>query len=194
MRALDILKRNSHMTRRPMLALERNIVKFRSMEMMVFIYEAEQLRKFILSCIDNGHMFAGTENPLKKPGKQFYEILWGIIEDNDILPRHEIEQLVSLLQYRNDIAHRVDELLIDINSDNIHFQEIKYDYTALTEMYKLKDKVETNMAKKYPMTANLNAHTLEPIIDTLKQELARLSKRINRQLVSRIANFLKRKT
>ena len=61
-------------------------------------------------------------------------------------------------------------------------------------MYKLKDKVETNMAKKYPMTANLNAHTLEPIIDTLKQELARLSKRINRQLVSRIANFLKRKT
>ena len=182
------------MPRPPMLALERNIVKFRSMEMMIFIYEAEQLRKFMLSCIANAHIFAGTENPLNKPGKKFYKIFWRIIEDNDILPRHEIEQLASLLQYRNDIAHRVDELLIDINVGSIHFQEIKYDYTALAEMYKLKDKVEANMARKYPMTVNLNAHALEPIIDTLKQELAKLSKRINRQLASRIASFLKRKT
>ncbi|USW96241.1 hypothetical protein NHF39_06195 [Pseudomonas proteolytica] len=181
------------MARPALPALERNIVKYRSMEMVIFIFEAEQLRKFMLSCIANSHMFAETENPLNKPGKRFYEIFWGIIEDNDILPSYEIEKLASLLQYRNDIAHRVDELLIDLNTDSFHLHKIKYDYTALSEIYKLKDKVQTNMAKKFPMTANLNAHFLTPIIDTLKQEVSKLSNRINRQLAKRIAQIYERK-
>lgn len=181
------------MARPPLLALERNIVKYRSMEMVIFIFEAEQLRKFMLSCIANAQMFAKTENPLNKPGRKFYEIFWGIIKDNDILSSHEIEKLASLLQYRNDIAHRVDELLIDLNTDSFHLHEVKYDYTALSEIYKLKEKVQTNMAKTFPMTANLDAYNLTPIIDTLKQEVSKLSSRINRQLAKRIAKIHERK-
>jgi len=116
-------------------ALEKNILVYRSLEMTLFLFYSEDLRRRI---IDVGRHLPKARAESLKGGKLLKAILDAVVAEGAISTA-ESEELQGLLEHRNTIAHEIHLLTADIDVPGRGYQfrglsRVKYDYAALRKI------------------------------------------------------------
>ncbi len=175
-------------------ALEQNILKYRALEMVLILFYAENLREFVLSTIraTDRSRDGGTDR-LPDGSKDVYKKMWRILISEGIITKTESDEIEALVNFRNDIGHRVHQLTLDVSRepmarDFAKFLETKgkkYDYGARKGLKDYRAKLSQRMQSKYVMELSFDPLFFEPAEKAYEQELTRLDRKIRRQIEAR---------
>jgi hypothetical protein len=174
-------------------ALEKNILKYRAIQMILLLHQVEFLRIFIIESIRQSdeitktatdRLSVGIKNPMEKA--------MAILVQEDILTKSESEDFQSIVEHRNQIAHKIHEAVEDISSQHQYLNRRKqvYDYYALDRFEKYREKITAGMMKKFILKLNFRDLSFERAEAAYKEELSRLQKRIDRQYEAKRALLL----
>lgn len=126
-------------------ALERNLLKLRSAQMVLVLFYAEQLKAKVLSLIQGTDRFLartgrtervpkGTKNPVGK--------CLDALEVDGALSADEKAEIRRLIDYRNRVGHDIHELVADITTERSVRRSLafmpdsfaRYDYEAVERL------------------------------------------------------------
>jgi hypothetical protein len=181
-------------------ALEQNVLRYRAMDMILALFRAERLRTTIISCVtdrsglmkkldvagQSNRLGPGTKNPLQKA--------LGILVKDGVFTEAERREIESLVDYRNDIAHRLENLVGDIGAtslsrDFLKFRQSKtgraYDYRAVEKLEKFQKLLYDRGRSKYVWEISFTPILFDGAEFALKTGLKRLRKKIDRQVATR---------
>ncbi|GAB3442555.1 hypothetical protein NX773_11890 [Massilia solisilvae] len=129
--------------------LERDILKYRSYETMVFLFYAEDLRRFIIQSLEATNIIHGISNE----GLKIKHHLKRLVNDG-VLTKDEKHELHRLLCYRNDTAHEIHNIVSDLGEaksflipDKDGNIKSKYDAGALFRLKVLTTKISPRVSK-----------------------------------------------
>lgn len=175
-------------------ALEKNILKYRAIEMTLILFYAEDFKRLIIDSLDITESISGKER-FKKTDKNPLKKALNIFVQDNILTETEINEITKLIDYRNDIAHRLEQLTKDVIHPkkqqyyNLCIQP-KYNYDISQKFQFYRKKILQNFQDKgYITLLSLNKNHFENAELTYKEELERLHKRIINQMEKRIEKY-----
>lgn len=176
-------------------ALERNIIKYRSLEMVLVVHYVEELKRFLIRSVKSLDRFDrnyNKENPrvrLKTNATNPYYPSLKAWHQEGLISRDEKKELAELTGYRNDIAHRVHELNADLSTEKFHRNFVRelpnrfssYRYEAVEKLQKYIQDLPERYHKKYRVGfLDYNHSMFRTTENVLKSELEVLRKKINR--------------
>ncbi|EGR2914540.1 hypothetical protein DLH88_24900 [Vibrio parahaemolyticus] len=129
--------------------LEKTILRYRTNEMMRLLFHIEDLRKFLVGSIEASNLFLDeSDERFFNKKKKVMPQVWKRIIDDNILNTTEVEDLKSIIDKRNTIAHEVHKFTRDLHSElkeytKTHHFEAEYDYGALERLLKYKVRIES---------------------------------------------------
>ena len=171
-------------------ALEKNILKYRALQMVLLLHQVESLRAFVIGSIQSTDLLAvanktGVEripNRVKKPMVKAMDIL----VQEGVLTEKESEDLQSIIRLRNQVGHTIHELVADISAPRLlGSSDQVYDYYALERFERYRKKIEAGMMKGFVLQLGFRELSFEQAEATYKEELSRLHRRIDRQYEAR---------
>jgi uncharacterized protein YutE (UPF0331/DUF86 family) len=142
-------------------ALERNILKYRALEMVIILFEVENLKKFVLAAVQATDSFRDpSKEQIPKGAKDQYKKAWAALVADGILTQSESSEIQRLVNYRNTIGHRIYELTFDLSRERIaqELQEFReeiaskiamYDYSARQKIKHYRDKIFDQIGRRY---------------------------------------------
>ena len=165
-------------------ALEKNILKYRALQMVLLIHQVESFRSFLIDSIRANDKIAALTLP--EDGKKLMKKAFQILVEKEIITKEESEDLQSIINLRNQICHKIHELVADISAPKtlLGVDQI-YDYFALDRFERHRDKISKGMMKHFVLTITFHEVIFEQAEATYKEELGRLHKRIDRQYEER---------
>ncbi len=169
-------------------ALERNILKYRALEMVMILFHAESLKDFVLKSIQATDRIASPHSPRIPSGsKEKYKKAWAILVADKILTQKESEDVQRLVDYRNDIGHRIHFLTCDISHDSFsqdfaQVSDVKYNYHALHKLKEYRQKIEGWLSGRYAMSLSPDTLLFQAAEKTYESELRLLDRKIKSQL------------
>jgi hypothetical protein len=175
-------------------ALEQNILKYRTFEMAIVLFHIEDLKAFVLDSIRATDKVRSHRNAAKPripvDAKKAYEKAWAVLVADGIISQDDSDEIQRLIDYRNDIAHRIQEFTCDIGrepftQDYVQFNKVDYDYEAVTKLKRLRDKISRGIQARYVMSLSFRSVLFEAADKTYQQELKRLDRKIRRQITVR---------
>ncbi|MBW7910359.1 MAG: hypothetical protein H3C49_03655 [Alphaproteobacteria bacterium] len=163
-------------------ALERNILKYRALEMVIILFYAEHIKNFAYNSLKATSRLNGRELPEKKK----YEKTWEILVNDEIINEEESKEIQSLINYRNDIGHRIVDLTYDLSNSPYaqsykELHGIKYDYNARIRLKYFSEELPKRMRGKYIQSLSMKPLLFEAAEKTYDEELLRLGNKIARQ-------------
>lgn len=170
-------------------SLERNILKYRALEMSLILFYVEDLKRFVVQSLKATDKVLGT-NRLPE-GKRLFERAWQVVVEEGILTTDESTEVQDLIGYRNDIAHKFHLMTFDLSPeefarDRKSVQGVKYDYNAVDKVKEIRAKVFEGFQKKFVMRAGLDAALFADQEHSLNYELDLLARRIEKQFEQRL--------
>jgi hypothetical protein len=110
-----------HPKGRALPALECNILKYRALEVVIILFTAEDLKNFVVETVQHGYGFRGPsrQNIIPESAKNPYKKACDVLVSDGILSQGESDEIRRLVNYRNDIAHRIQQLTLDISRDGL---------------------------------------------------------------------------
>lgn len=171
-------------------ALEKNILKYRALQMILLLHEMESLRKFIIGSIRSTDNLMGSidgrSKELPEGTKEPLKTALEILVEKQIISEDESADIQEINEIRNTIGHAVHNLLDDISYPGPCSPQRKvYDYSALDRLERYRAKIERELGESYVMLLSLSGVSFEQAELTYKEELARLKNRIDRQYKQR---------
>lgn len=170
-------------------ALEKNIMKYRALQMVLLLHQVESLRSFVIGSIRASDKLATyTSRPVLLPEgtKRPMEKAFQILVSKAIITEKESEDLQSIIKLRNQIGHKIHELVSDISAPKtLRMGDQIYDYFALDRFECYRDKISKGMMKHFVLSVSFRNRSFEQAEATYKEELNRLHKRIERQYEKR---------
>ncbi|HCD83186.1 MAG TPA: hypothetical protein DEQ45_05030 [Agrobacterium sp.] len=102
-------------------ALERNLIRLRSMQMVLVLFYAEQVKQTVLNLVQTTDRFRvmsgrGVDRVPKNAKDQVKKCLKALVEDG-LLSVDESEEIRHLIDYRNMVGHEIHELVADISTE-----------------------------------------------------------------------------
>ena len=181
-------------------ALERNIMKYRAMQMALIIHYAEELRQTVISTIQTNDQFhkrlhdsefverapKGSKDPFNKAIKAWVS--------DGLLTDEEAEEIKRLTDFRNDIAHRIHYLSADLSQLDSVQRSVRlawqgfpqHDYSVVARMQKCLKLLSRRITEHQKITlVRFNSVFFETAEKTLRQELSALDKKIERLVALR---------
>ena len=169
--------------------------------MVLILFYAEDLQRFVIDAIRATDRISSTarigrqavpERVLGRAKRPFQKALAAFVADG-VLDDKAKSEIVRLVDYRNDIAHRIHQLTGDIGRTSISrnyvdFREAndpRYDYDALGRLRFYRSFVEQRARSQYVITIGISRLLFEPMEKSLESELARLRRSIDRQVQQR---------
>ena len=159
-------------------ALEQNILKLRAMQMVLVMFYAEELRREALACI---RLPTGTKNALKKS-------LTRLVNDGAISTAEKLE-IEKLIDYRNDVGHRLQNLLLDLSPERVAREMLtytpelipRYDYDAVKRLQHFLQRFDGfYRTHHYVVELNFNRLLFASAEKTFLTETKRLQRKILR--------------
>lgn len=164
-------------------ALERNLLKYRTYEMVVILFHIEDLREYVLTTIranDKGRIPDGVKKP--------YEKAWAYLVEKGVITQDESDDIRKLTDYRNTIAHDIQKLTCDLSQETFVVtwgdESVKYDYKALLRLKKYRPKIEKGL-RHMIYVASFDHLMFEAAERTFEEELTRLRKKIDKLFAAR---------
>jgi uncharacterized protein YutE (UPF0331/DUF86 family) len=175
-------------------ALEQNILKYRALEMVLILFYVENLKEFALGAVRATDEFMmdemGKKDRLPGGTKKVYRKLWSVLVSDGVITADESKEIQSLIDYRNLIGHDIHKLTLDLTRDPlgqefVKFEGAKYDYAARRRLKYFREKLHERIGGKYITVMSLDDLFFEAAEKAYEQELARLDRKIGRQLTLR---------
>ena len=175
-------------------ALEQNILKYRAFEMVIMLFHVEQLKSFVLFAVRATDKIRypndETRHRLPHGTKKLYEKIWALLVSDGILTQEESDDLQEIIDYRNQIAHSIENLTFDISKEPISERRVrshgvKYEYDALKRLESYRDKIHKELSINYILPLGIDSLLFKSAEYTFKRELKRLDKKILRLLAIR---------
>jgi hypothetical protein len=161
-------------------ARERNILKYRSYQIMLYLFHVEDLKRFIIRSMKVTNEIHGISNNKLK----FDDHLKKMVEDG-IITEQEKSELVSLIDFRNDISHEIHLMVNDLGDTGLYQVpnedgSIKgnYQYGALVKIKILSNKIHRGFQSVYAMSASFDKFIFEPAEKALEHESKLLFKKM----------------
>ena len=169
-----------------LLALEKNILKYRALQMLLLLHQVESLRVFVISSIRAtdtlGFAASKTVNRLPNNTKRPMEKALAILVQDGVVTQNESEDIQAIIDIRNRIGHRIHELIQDVSAPGmLGLRDPVYDYFALERFERYREKISSGMSKSFVLQLDLLELSFEQAEATYKEELVRLRRRIDRQ-------------
>ena len=169
-------------------ALEKNVLKYRALQMVLMLHEFESLKRFIVGSLRASDRIAGSARlPIgcKKP----LEIALDVLVTEGIIEPHEKLNLLEFGTFRNRIGHEVHRLVADVTVPHMVARDsCLHDYWALSHLERLRSKILEGMGKRFVLVLSLDNVIFEPAELAYKEELDRLDRKIQRQIAVRLAS------
>ncbi len=174
-------------------ALEKNILKFRALEMVVVLFQAESLKRYVVESIratDRTFPREDASERLPERATQLIKKAFAVLVDEGVLTREESSEVQGLLDFRNLIAHRVDELVRDVaipgNPTDLGGRpESRYEYDVLDRLERYRRKIEEGLRPTFVQSLSLDRVNFEAAEAAYREEMSKLARRIDRQLAAR---------
>ncbi len=170
-------------------ALEKNILKYRALQMVLLIHQVESLRTFIIGSIRASESLLPRDSKLRvlpEGVKRPMEKALKLLVTKEIITEKESEDLQGIIEVRNQVGHKVHELVSDISAPKaLRKKDQIYDYFALNRFERYRDKIAEGMGKYFVLEIGFRRLIFEQAEATYKEELSRLHKRIDRQYEQR---------
>lgn len=206
-------------------SLERNVLRYRAVEAMLYLFYAEEVRSFMLTNIypqavkdsntaawntfeerrlqsifsniisdaeSKGSISVSDAQALRdgqgfdqKRGKKLRKA-FGYAVDSKMFTTLEADELMELLTYRNDIAHRIHLVMLDMSrsywaSDHIAFSAPTYKGDALDRLRTYRESL-WERARSLLLTLSFDHLLFEHAERTYEEELKRLERLIEVQI------------
>ncbi len=170
-------------------ALEKNILKYRALQMVLLLHQVESLKAFVLGSIRaTDSISSSRKNPpmLPEGAKKIFKKVWRILVNEKIITEAESQDIQNIIELRNDIGHSIHDLVMDISGPDFQLQNRKtYDYYALERFERYREKISNGMQSKFVLEISFRELSFEKAENTYKEELKRLHKKITRQYSAR---------
>ena len=183
-------------------ALEKNILKYRALEMIMVLQAVEDLRKHVLATLRTNK---SVRRALDMEEVDFDDLkpktALKYLVQRKVLSESQGTEIANLIRYRNLIAHEIESLVGDIGSSSVtrdwrDFQNRigganfpRYDYSALKRIKFYKSHINTQMRSKYVISISLTPLLFDAAERAFEEELRRLRSKIERQLEKRKLKF-----
>lgn len=168
-------------------ALEKNILKYRALQMVLLLNEVESLRRYVIGSIRATDDFNGIKQPriplnVKDPmGKAL-----AVLVSERIITKDEMQDIQSIILIRNDIGHRIHDVVGDITFPELYKSaKDAYDYFAVERFEDYCFKISEGMRANFIQKLGLEELAFEQAEATYKEELSRLRRRMDRQWKAR---------
>lgn len=180
-------------------ALERNILRLRSMQMVLVLFYAEKLKQEVLNLIQNTDSFrarmrSGSQERVPKGAKDQVRKCLNALADDGAITRDERDEIRRLIEYRNVIGHDIHELVADLSSsrsirDSLNYVSSRfatYDYEAVERLRHYLDLLdERQITHHYIGTVSLDRLMFTSAERTLLTDIRKLRTTIDRQAKER---------
>lgn len=175
-------------------ALEQNILKYRALEMVLVLFYVENLKEFALGAVraTDEFMMSETGKKARLPigTKKLYDKLWSVLVSDGVITTAESSEIQSLIDYRNLIGHDIHKLTLDLSryplaQEFVKLDGAKYDYAARRRLKHYREQLHERMGAKYIMEMSLDDLFFDAAEKAYEQELARLDRKVRRQLTIR---------
>jgi hypothetical protein len=166
-------------------ALEKNILVYRALQMTLFLFYAESVRRQLVESVGRSMRCIKGAKLIKR--------IFAELETQKILSPVESAELQSLLEHRNTIAHEVHRLTGDIEVPGRSYGfgrslELKYDYSALKKIKGWHTKLDRTLGAQYILVISFDGLLFEAAERAYEKELAALRRRIERLYDIRLRN------
>ena len=186
-------------------SLERNILRFRAMHLVLMNFYVEELKRTILNLIQETDamdiaLSDGEEKPNRIPKgtpHAFKKALNILVKEGEITEKDKSE-ISSLIWYRNISAHEIHQLFSDLTM-NRYAREIRrysskyivnFDYKSIERLKFFREKINSlSTNSKYIFSISLNPILFETAEKTILQELNNLKTKIDKLYEKRIHNI-----
>lgn len=174
-------------------ALEKNILIYRALQMTLFLFYAESIRRQIVDSVGSA---LGRRDEIGLKGSRLLKRIFLKLETEGTLSVTESRELQRLLEHRNVIAHEIHLLTGDISLPKRNyrlreFMKLKYDYDALVKIKGWQGKIEKVLGGRYILTISLDWVFFEAAEQAYERELTALRKRIDRLYAIRLRKLKK---
>lgn len=167
---------------------ERDVLKYRSYEIMIYLFYVEDLKKFIVQSLQTTNDIFGVSNKKLK----LDDHLNRIVEDGIITSQEKVE-LVSLIDLRNDISHEVHKMVNDLG-DTSQYQlldeegkiKANYQYGALYRLKVISAKIHRGFQNQYAMMSSFDKFIFEPAEKALEYEMDIIFRRMLKAEVEKL--------
>lgn len=169
-------------------ALEKNILKYRALQMVLLLHQVESLKSFVIGSIQSSDSLPTRQRkPRLPPGtKNIAKKAWSILVEEGVITQEESSDIQGIIDIRNQIGHSIHDLVNDISAPWYkRSADPVYDYFALERFEAYREKISEAMGKKFVLLIGLRELSFDEAEKTYKEELARLHKRISRQYADR---------
>lgn len=134
-------------------ALEKNILKYRTFEIIVILFYIEEIKSIALNAIKFSDKLKGHER-LPAGTKKIHKKLWDILVTENILTEHEKSDIEAIIEYRNNIAHSIETMVYDLNldpysKDAVQAFGVKYKYGIVNRLQSYKKIIYERCRGKY---------------------------------------------
>ena len=177
-------------------ALERNILKYRAVQMILIIFYCEHLKRKIRSVAEN-HLQSPNrrESDTKPVGTDLREQLsqrksMAILQNLRLIDEAEASEIRDLIDFRNTIAHQVHKVVSDIASSSLVRQLESltkgYNYHAADRLKYYIDVLDKRLWQNgHALIIGFEPLQFESAEKVYAQELANMRKIIDRQYTER---------
>ena len=173
-------------------ALEKNILVYRALQMALFLFHAEDIRRQLIGSVGRD-VLKGTKKSLK--GGTLLKAIFQRLVSERALTEAESTELQELIEHRNQIAHHIHRLTGDIEIPGRkynfqHYMKLQYDYDALKRVKRWRDILWRRLRANYVLVLSIDPLLFEAAEHAYEGELKSLKQRINRQYESRRRKIL----
>ena len=171
-------------------ALEKNILKYLALQMVLLLHQVESLRAFVIGSIraTDRSPRSGSTARLPAGAKKPMEKALAVLVSEGVISAKESSDLQSIVELRNKIGHTIHELVQDVSAPwLLDRADPVYDYFALERFDRYRAKITAGMMKNFVLELSSREYSFEQAEATYKEELMRLRVRIDRQLANRRA-------
>lgn len=183
-------------------ALEQNVLKYRSLQMVVVLFYAEELKNEVIDAAETHERLAvklgiksapsAPTQPLSQQEKKRLARAFKALVADGVVTESEGDDMSKLIGFRHAVAHEVHNLTADLSNErwarDAHKYGLarEYDYEVAERLEKWIETLDSRILKMQRISSlRMTPLTFRAAERTLKGELKRLDRIIRRQLAER---------
>lgn len=173
-------------------ALERNILKYRAFEMMLSLFYAEELKRFLISTVETNRKWneEEEENPGKRLRAANYAVGADVFFNEGYLSKEERQEIKELIAFRNDIAHELHMLTFDVGRSSftrrsLRLGKMRYDYEKVHRLKFYRKELPRRIRQRLALSPSFNFIYFAEAERVYESELRLLDRKIRKQMMAR---------